>query len=95
MTDWIAQLGIVFFGLAAVTLSQSPSARLNRFACIFGLLGQPFWIWAIATAEPMQWGMLILSLCYSIAWARGCAFIGFHRARCAGACVSSRRVARV
>jgi hypothetical protein len=70
MSAWIAQLGIVFFGLAAVTLSQSSYARLNRFACIFGLLGQPFWAWAIVTAEPMQWGMLILSLFYSIAWAR-------------------------
>ena len=65
----IAQIAIMMTGVTAVFLSQSKSERLRKFACIFGLIGQPFWFYAAFTAE--QWGILALTLVYTASWARG------------------------
>ena len=37
------QIGIAFSGVLAVWLTQDKRERWRRWACIFGLLGQPFW----------------------------------------------------
>lgn len=65
----IAQLFIALFGVTAIFLSQSPNPRTARFACLFGLAGQPAWFYATISAE--QWGMVALCFFYSFAWARG------------------------
>lgn len=63
------QLAIMFTGVTAVFLSQSKSERLRKFACIFGLIGQPFWFYATFTAE--QWGIFAMCFLYTFSWARG------------------------
>lgn len=65
----IAQLGIALTGVTAIFLTQSKSPRLQRYACLFGLAGQPFWIWSAISAE--QWGILALTALYAAAWAKG------------------------
>lgn len=65
----IAQIFIALFGVTAIFLSQSPNYPRQRFACLFGLAGQPFWFWSAISAE--QWGVLILCFFYTAAWARG------------------------
>lgn len=65
----VSQLAIAIFGLTAVWLSQSKSPRLQRWACIFGLLGQPFWFYATYIAD--QSGMFLLCFAYLAAWLRG------------------------
>jgi hypothetical protein len=63
------QIGIAFSGVLAVWLTQDKRERWRRWACIFGLLGQPFWFYA--TWKAQQWGILLLCVLYSYAWARG------------------------
>lgn len=62
----LAQIMIAIFGVTAVWLTQQSNQDLKRYACFFGLLGQPFWVYATYSTE--QWGMFILTLCYSYAW---------------------------
>jgi hypothetical protein len=40
----IAQLGIAIFGVLAVWLAQDENIARRRWAPVFGLIGQPFWI---------------------------------------------------
>lgn len=65
----VLQVLIAVFGLTAIWLSQDERPRVRRWASVFGLLGQPFWVLAMALAE--QWGVLLLCLFYTAAWARG------------------------
>lgn len=64
----IDQIGIALTGVTAIALSQS-APRLQRYACLFGLAGQPFWIYSAWTAG--QWGILALTALYTLAWAKG------------------------
>ena len=63
------QLGIVIFGLAAIALTQSSSSERRRWAPIFGLAGQPFWLYATFTEH--QPGMFVVSCAYTAVWAVG------------------------
>lgn len=65
----LSQIAIAIFGLTAVWLSQCTSPVLQRWACIFGLIGQPFWFYATYSAD--QGGMFLLCFAYSAAWLRG------------------------
>jgi len=65
----IEQLGIALFGVTAVFLSQDARESRRRWACIAGLLGQPFWFYA--TWKAGQWGMFALCFLYAFSWARG------------------------
>jgi len=65
----IEQIAIAATGVTAIWLTQSKSAQARRFACLFGLAGQPFWFAAAIAAE--QWGIVILCCFYTVAWARG------------------------
>jgi len=67
-----SQIFIALFGCTAVALTQSSSPVFNRWACIFGLLGQPFWMYATYSSE--QWGMFGITFVYTWAW-----WIGFRR----------------
>ena len=69
MLDTISQLTIVFTGATAVGLSQTNSAKLRKFAPIFGLMGQPAWFYATFTAE--QWGIFAISFVYLALWIMG------------------------
>ena len=63
------QIGIALFGVLGIWLSQDPEPNRRKFACIAGLLGQPFWFYA--TYKAAQWGMFGLCFAYTYAWARG------------------------
>jgi hypothetical protein len=65
----IEQIGIAFFGVIAVWLSQDSRPQWCRWACIFGLCSQPFWFMAAWKAE--QWGILALCFLYALSWLRG------------------------
>lgn len=65
----IDQLAIVLTGVTAVFLTQSKRESRRRYACIFGMLGQPFWFWSAITAE--QWGVTAVCVLYTAAWAKG------------------------
>lgn len=65
----IDQLGIALCGLIAVALTQDNDPRRRRYACLFGLAGQPFWFYAAWKAQ--QWGIGFVALLYTLAWSRG------------------------
>jgi hypothetical protein len=63
------QLGIAFTGLVAVWLTQHKQVAYRRFACIFGLAGQPFWFYS--AYQGQQWGIFLLCIFYTMAWGHG------------------------
>ena len=63
------QLIILLTGAAAIWLSQSVSYNKRRQACLFGLIGQPFWFYT--TISSQQWGLVALSALYTISWGKG------------------------
>ncbi len=65
----IDQLAIACTGAAAVWCSQDHRERVRRWACILGMIGQPFWFYAAWTAE--QWGILATCFLYTYGWWRG------------------------
>lgn len=65
----VDQVGIAITGVAAVFLTQCQRESLRRYACLFGLAGQPFWFYA--SIESGQWGVRLVSVLYTIAWAKG------------------------
>ena len=65
----IEQIAIACFGVTAVWLSQDARPHWRRWACVFGLVGQPFWFYA--TWKAQQWGIFVLCFFYTYSWARG------------------------
>ncbi|MGH8037180.1 MAG: hypothetical protein ACREPD_05515 [Stenotrophomonas sp.] len=65
----IIQLAIAATGVTAIWLTQSKSERVRRYACLFGIAGQPFWFASAIAAE--QWGIFALCCFYTWAWSRG------------------------
>lgn len=65
----IEQIFIFITGISAVWLSQTEKSAIRKYACLFGLAGQPFWFYA--SYQSSQWGVLVLSVFYTIAWAKG------------------------
>lgn len=65
----VAQVGIVIFGTTGVFLSQSGDPEIARWACISGLMSQPFFFYAAISTR--QWGMSFVNVLYAAAWARG------------------------
>lgn len=65
----IEQVAIAVLGAAAAWLSQERRSHWRRWACIFGMLGQPFWLYV--TWHAGQTGMFVLSIVYAAAWIRG------------------------
>ena len=65
----IEQVGIALTGATAVWLSQDKRELWRKYACIFGLIGQPFWFYSAWQAQ--QWGIFILCVLYTFSWARG------------------------
>lgn len=65
----IEQIGIALFGVLAVWLSQDERIERRRWAPVFGLVGQPFWVWMALAGE--HWGVLLMCVPYTLAWAKG------------------------
>lgn len=68
LLDQIAQIGLAGFGVLAIWLSASPSARSRKNAAIVGLCAEPFWF--LTAAINLQWGIGLLAVCYTVAWWR-------------------------
>jgi hypothetical protein len=65
----IDQIAIGVCGLASVWLSQDERRNVQRYACLFGIVAQPFWFYA--TIKAGQWGIFVLTIFYTIGWLRG------------------------
>ena len=58
----IAQVWLPLVGLPTIYLTSKKS----KLAPLFGLLGQPAWIYSSMYTE--QWGMLSLNIAYTCLW---------------------------
>lgn len=66
----IEQIVIAVCGIASVWLSQDRRrSNAQRWACIFGIVAQPFWFYACWKAQ--QWGIVLLTFVYTAGWLRG------------------------
>jgi hypothetical protein len=63
------QIGIAVCGVTAIWLSQDLRLERRKWASVFGLAGQPFWI--LETINAQQWGILALCVLYTWSWWRG------------------------
>jgi hypothetical protein len=68
MIDWICQVALMVFGGIAIWL-VGRLEHWRRWGYVFGLLGQPFWIYTALYHK--QWGVLALSLWYTYSWGQG------------------------
>ena len=62
----IDQALIAVTGVTAIWLSQQSNDNWKRYACLFGMAGQPFWIYFAYSAEA--WGILFNSVLYTYGW---------------------------
>ena len=60
------QVMIALTELPAVWLTQQSREGWKRYACLFGMAGQPFWMYATYTAG--QYGMFALTIAYTYSW---------------------------
>lgn len=63
---WFQQLGICVPSVIAIWLAMG---RAPKWAPIFGLASEPFWLWT--AIEHSQWGIIALCVLYTASWARG------------------------
>lgn len=63
------QFAIVFFGVVAVWLSQDTRYHVRKYSCLFGMAGEPFWLYSALKAD--QWGIVILVFVYGLGWSKG------------------------
>lgn len=63
----IDQLVIGIVGPTAVIVSQSQ--KLKRYACLLGILTQPFWFYTSFVNE--QWGIFAATFFYTGGWMLG------------------------
>lgn len=69
LMNGLEQIGIAVFGVAAIWLSQHPRENVRRWAPIFGLCSQPFWMWT--SVAHGQWAIAALTVLYTLAWFKG------------------------
>ncbi len=60
---------IALTGVVAAWVNQDPRGRVRRWACVVGLIGQPFWFYSTITAG--QWGTFAVTVGYTVAYLRG------------------------
>ena len=58
----------MIFGALSVWF-VSRKEEWKRWGYIFGLIGQPFWL--IAAIQSGQWGIMVMAVFYTYAWAQG------------------------
>jgi len=63
------QIAIAVTGGVAIWLTQQSKENWKKYACIFGLIGQPFWFYSAYSAE--QWGIFALTVFYTYSWIVG------------------------
>lgn len=63
------QFAIALTGVVAIWLTQQSNRSLTKYACLFGVVGQPFWFYSAYMNE--QWGIFALCTFYSYSWGLG------------------------
>lgn len=66
--ELICQAGMLIFGGLAVFF-VSKKNKWMKWGFIFGLMGQPFWVYTSVHTE--QWGMFALVVFYTFNWMKG------------------------
>ena len=64
----ISQIAVMIFGAGAIWL-VGRKEHWRRWGYIFGLIGQPFWIYSFISNH--QYGMLAMTAFYTYSWAMG------------------------
>ena len=70
----MTQLGLAFFGLLALWMAMSMSARARFWAPWVGLLGQPWWLAFAFQAQAAgvdSRGLFVTVGCFTVAYLRG------------------------
>jgi hypothetical protein len=62
----VEQFAIAITGGVAIWLTQQGNSNIKKYACLFGMVGQPFWIYSAYNAD--QLGILALSIFYTYSW---------------------------
>jgi len=66
----IDQIAIAFTGIVAIWLTQQKDREhWKKYACLFGMAGQPFWLYSAYSSE--QYGITVLCVFYTYAWGIG------------------------
>lgn len=65
----VGQTVILICTSIAIFLLLAENPKLRFYGCIVGLLGQPFWLYS--TWHSQQYGMLIVSVWYTLNYFRG------------------------
>jgi len=66
----IDQLAIALLSPLAVWLTQQPgNERRQRWACVVGLVSQPFWFWSVW--QSGDWGIGVGCVIYTAIWMQG------------------------
>ena len=60
------QIFIAFTGVIAIWITQQKNNDIKKYACFFGLAGQPFWFYSAYTNE--QWGIFFICVFYTYSW---------------------------
>ena len=70
ITEKLEQVGIFILGVLAIILVGLESTNpFQRWGFVLGLLSQPCWIYF--SIRTKSWGILCLSLIYTVSWANG------------------------
>ena len=63
------QWAIGILGVITVWLTQCKKLSWRRWACIFGFVAQPFWIYT--TWHAGQTGLFVMAILYTLVWMQG------------------------
>ena len=65
----LVQILLAILSLAAIWLAMDDDERKQKWAPIFGLASQPFWIYTSFVTGA--WGIFALSFAYTFVWMKG------------------------
>ena len=65
----LEQITIALTDTIAIWLTQQSREDWKKYACVVGVIGQPFWFYSAYHAE--QWGILVLTFFYTYSWLLG------------------------
>lgn len=68
MSAAFLQVLMAVTGLVAIYMATSLDPAMRRWAAVFGLLGQPAWLYV--TWQHGEFGMFVVSVAYSVIWLR-------------------------
>ena len=60
---------IAVTGGLSIWMITDDKRSYRLMACVFALLGQPFWFWAAYKAQ--QWGIFAIDVVYTAGWIKG------------------------